>query len=191
MHLHRRIAVRALGIGLAASGLLAAPMPATAADLIGDTLTFTRTYPVVGVPWEVWDPVSRSTTVAGDDSDRIVWTISAAPETPFADIDPHAFGLTWALPRASTYIHDTGTFDGFQISGFSHDIAAVSLLSNDSGLQIDLSHTLREINLGFAGSNQSNGHFELAVTLVPEPGTGALWLGGLGALAAMRRCRSR
>ena len=45
------------------------------------------------------------------------------------------------------------------------------------------------INLGFAGSNPSNGSFELAVTLVPEPGTWALWLGGLAAMGVVRRRR--
>ena len=51
---------------LAATLLAAASAATSAADMIGDTLTFTRAYPSVNSEWAGWNPSHVSTTVTAE-----------------------------------------------------------------------------------------------------------------------------
>jgi hypothetical protein len=178
---------------IAAAALASLSMQAQAADLLGDTLTFTRAYPSADTPWLVWDPVSVSTTVTADASDAIVWSLASSPGNPYQSIDPGAFSVEWTFTRPTGYIGGgADTFDGYVITGFSNDITAASVSANTSGLMIEVNHTARQITIDLSGNNAAPTSFVLSVAVVPEPASAALMAGGLMVLAAMaRRSRGR
>jgi hypothetical protein len=172
---------------ITAAALAALSLQAHAADLLGDTLTFTRMYPAIDTPFGVWNPFSVSTTVTEDAADTIYWSTAGVL---FNVIDPGATGLAWTLVNATGYSGSgDGTFDGYIITGFSSDIAAVSVSSNNTNLSIDLSHTARQISIDLNGSNFANSSFVLSVAVVPEPATWATLTAGLLAIGAVARRR--
>jgi hypothetical protein len=177
---------------IAAAVLAASSLQAHAADLLGDTLTFTRAFPSADTPWLVWDPVSVSTTVTADGSDTITWDLVSSPGNPYQTIDPGAFSIEWTFTRPTGYVGGAAnTFDGYVITGFSNDITAASVSSNNSGLLIELSHTARQITIDLSGNNAAPTSFVLSVAVVPEPASAALLIAGLVAVVAVARGRSK
>jgi len=174
---------------IAAAALAASAFQAQAADLLGDTLTFTRAYPSPDTPFLTFNPVSVSTMVTADDSDSISWEISLFPGQPLYDIDPGATGIEWQFTSTSAFVTGDGFFDGFVVTGFGNDIASVSLSGNTSSLDIQVSHSERQIFIDLSGPYSSGTGFALSVAVVPGPTSAALLTAGLVAVAALARRR--
>jgi len=172
-------------IRAAAVAALVVSAPAFAAPtLIGDTLSFLRAFPTVGVGYGDAIP---DTTVAAGTSDQVGWM-------GYTTIDPEANSIGFLLGPASTYGTGPGFFDGYVVSGFDHDIASVSVLGNNTGLTIGLSNDLRSITIGLTGRYAANSAFTIGVTLadpgpqgLPEPASVALVAVALAGLALLSR----
>lgn len=165
-----------------------APMAASAADLIGDTLVFSRAYPTPTTPYTTWNPVQVSTTVSADASDLISWSGSSAPIT----IDPGANQIVFTFLSSTSYIGAGNIFDGFVITGFSHDIVSADIASETLPGSVSLTVAPRQLNLSINSGTGIGQTITLSVSVVPEPGAWALLLGGVGALGALawhRRAR--
>lgn len=177
-----------VALGLLVSGLVGT---AQASTMLGDTLLFQRAYPTPTTPY--WANDDESTTVTAGNADRIDWFANFT-DGFFLRVDPEATRIVWNLVSPSTFIgQPNGVFDGFVITGFSSDIVGVSLLSNDSGLAVSLSHSAREVQVSLSGANAGGPTgFEIGLQFapVPEPGTWALMLAGLAGIARQAR-RSR
>lgn len=162
---------------------LACAAPAQAVDLIGETLTFRRLYPDFntdyGPPFE-----PKTVTVVAGDGDSASWIVGS---TVYLQALPEATTITFVIPVPSGYGNgNNGQFDGYSISGFSFSTAAVSVGSNTSGLQVQLSSVGDTLYIGLA--NTSSGQIVLDFTsAVPEPGTWALFGAGLLAIGRFAR----
>jgi hypothetical protein len=177
-----------LAAGAFACAAASTTVPA-AANMVGDTLTFNRGYPTPTTPF--WDVPSRTTTVTTDSSDLIDWTGSGFRLT----IDPGADAIVWNLITPSSFLSvPGGQFDGFRITGFGADIAAVSVSANNSNLAVATSFAGRVLDVALSGGNFGGATgFVLDVSLVPEPSSVALLLAGIGivTLASRRRPSAR
>lgn len=159
-----------------------APMAASAADLIGDTLTITRSWPSTTTPFSGWSPNQVSTTVVASTADTIHWAAGGAPLT----IDPDATRIVFTFGSSTSY---GSSFDGFVITGFSRDIVSASIQSETLPGTPTLQVLQRQLNLDVNSSVFAGQTIVLNVSVVPEPGAWALLLGGIGALGALARRR--
>ena len=171
---------------LAATLLAAASAATSAADMIGDTLTFTRAYPSVNSEWAGWNPSHMITTVTADATDQLIWATSG---DILNRIDPGAASIQWSFLRLATDVDASSVFDGFTITGFSQDIVSANIVSNNSSAAIQLAVAPRQLSLGFYASVQAGTSLLLSVSVVSEPATWVLLLAGLG-LSAWRHKRS-
>lgn len=167
---------------VALSCLCAATASQAAQTLIGETLDFLRAYPSISTQFGAAIP---GTTVAAGPSDAVNWSNQVF-------IDPEADRITFSIPSQTGFIGTTSTFDGFVVSGFDHDIAAVTVLGNTTNFVLSLSNDLRSfaVNVGTGSTLYSSGDFAIGVTLVgapvPEPATALLLAGGLAVLLRLR-----
>lgn len=162
--------------------------------MLGDTLTYSRNYPSPGTPYGPAPLTGQATVVTGD-SDLMSWSAAGGwgPEsgTVYARFNAEANSILVSLPNTGGYI-DTGPdfFDGYVITGFSHDILAAQ--ATYTGLT--LSFLSRELRLDFLGDIPV-GEFSIALRFddnaatVPEPSAAALALTALlmSGLAVRRR----
>lgn len=175
-----RAVLTALCIGSAAAAN-AAP------SLLGDTISFLRAYPTTTTQF---GPSIPETTVAAGVSDAVTWS--------YITIDPEADRIFFKLPDATSFGGSGLTFDGFVIGGLDHDIASVSVLSNTTGFDIEVKHTLRsiEVNLNNPSPTYKSGDWVIGVQLsgpvsnVPEIESASMLSLGLLAMFVMRRRRS-
>jgi hypothetical protein len=176
-------------LGALTATALCLALPASATDLLGDTLTFNRRYPTVDTPY--WPNHTVSTTAAAGTSDRIQW-YSNGNSGFLLTVDPEATSIRFNLVSPSSFIGNGNPppFDGFTITGFGAPLTAAWITNNDSGLALTTSWTAQTLEIDLQGSNigGSTG-FTVNVTLVPEPATAALML--LGAAALAERARRR
>jgi len=124
-----------------------------------------------------------STTVAAGTADTIHWAAGGAP----LNIDPDANRIVFTFGSSTSY---GASFDGFVITGFSRDIVSASILSENLPGAPTLQVLQRQLNLDVNSSVAAGQTIVLSVSVVPEPGTWALMLGGVAALAALARRRS-
>jgi hypothetical protein len=166
-------------------------VPARAANMLGDTLSFERLYPDLSTPYG--PPFSPSSTVvAAGPSDAVSWTASGV-----ATIDPEANSLIFDLFGDTSYGGQApGVFDGYRISGFGRDIQSATVAAYGGPLAIAVgfgngpSGRYLTVNLeGHIGS--SNDVFSVDVTLVPEPSVAAMMLAGLAAVGLAARPRRK
>jgi hypothetical protein len=173
-------------LAMTAAAMVLSASPATAeVTLLGDTLSFLRTYPTPTTPFTQWNPVQVSTTVTADASDTINWNAGNAPIT----INPGADQIVFTFLTTTSYVSSGGVFDGFVITGFSHDIVSASVLSQTIPGLVVLDVSARQLNLGIDSGTLAGQNVVLQVSAVPESGIWALMLGGMTALGAFVRRR--
>jgi hypothetical protein len=159
--------------------------------MTGDTLTVLRAFPSPTEPYLAWNPVSVSTTVTTNASDLISWLVPGFNVL----IDPGANNINFSFLNITNWSFRTlPAFDGFVVSGFSHEISSVTLLDNSIGasVRLRLNDNARQVLIDFDGGS-TRGSFNIGLTFadptaVSSPGT--LALAGL-ALAAMTYSRRR
>lgn len=100
-------------------------------------------------------------------------------------VNPEATTIRFTFITPSSFVGPAGVLDGFRITGFDADIAAVSLSDNDSGMTAVTTFGPRVIDLNLNGLNLANGGLTLNVAVVPEPASAALLLAGLPGMADM------
>lgn len=171
--------------GLALAFLVSSCSAASAADLIGDQIDILRAYPTPATPY--WVPLQTITLVpAHGAADAVQWN---APNFPMT-VDADATQIRFLLESGSNFEGLSSGFDGFVVTGFDHDVAQTSVLSNDTGLTLVATLAApRELHTNLDGDNLPNSSFAIGVSLVPEPGTWALLGGGLAVLGAASRRR--
>jgi hypothetical protein len=166
--------------------------------LLGDTLTFSRAYPDPQTPYGV-APLSATTQVVAGTTDQVAWSSlggwGAESGTTYARFNPEIYSIEVTLPSLGIYL-DTPFpgFDGYVITGFSHDIVSASALYPG----VTVTWLNRELRLDLVGGVPV-GNFSVLLELaaddsgqdVPEPGAG--WLAGTALLlaAGARRFKAR
>lgn len=173
----------AIAAFVTAASLFGATLPAAAAPtMLGDTLTFHRVYPSVSTIYPP-DFTPPTTVVASGSADAVQWIANG---THYATIDPEATSLIFDI-LAGQYLGSSSTFDGYRISGFSHDIDAVSLDYSGSRtitpeFGIDAGVRYVAVNLGGNETSRFTLNIEFAQSTVPEPQSHHLVFGALVAL---------
>ena len=83
----------------------------------------------------------------------------------YALIDPEAYSITFLFLVPSEYAEPASSFDGYVITGFGREIAAVS--ATGSGIGASASHDGQSIALDLSGNYQSGAGVVLTITFRP------------------------
>jgi hypothetical protein len=154
-------------------------------NMLGDRLTFERSYPTVGTPFAP----SQERVVAAGPYDEVLYA-SSATSAPFTRINADANQITFEAAALSGYGGTSTIFDGYRFSGFSHDISSVTLQNNTTGQSLDLAYDLHSISVNMgtgylaAGSGFTLDVQFAAVSPVPEPDAGWMAASALLVLVA-------
>ena len=172
-----------LKCGVTALAFVGCCSAAKAADLLGDTLSFMRAFPNTSTQFGAAIP---NTTVAVGTADQVGWNLTGVPPF-FVLINPEPDRIVFTFPVLNGYVTTPNVFDGYVITGFDFDIASVSVMNNTTGAAVLLGGGPRQITVDISGDAQATQSFTLAVSLVPEPNTVALFALGISALVLRAR----
>jgi hypothetical protein len=159
--------------------------------MLGDTLTFERSYPTVNTIFGA--PQVR--VVAAGPYDEVLYA-SGPTSAPFVRINADANKITFEAAATAGYAGTDSVFDGYRFSGFSHDISSVTLQDNTTGQTLTLEHDLRSIsvNMGTGYLAAGTGYtldVQFAAAPVPEPATALMMTTALLMLAGRARAQRK
>jgi hypothetical protein len=165
-----------------AVAMLAAVTSSNANTLVGQTLKFERLYPNLLTQQEPF----QVREVSAGTQDSISW--GSVFGNVYGSMNPEANSIEYTAVRATSFVSSGSIFDGFRITGFGNNISFAAVVSNTTGLNLELSYTADSLTIDLGGVQSFPGSFSVSVTTVPEPATYALLVSGL-LLIQLRRAR--